>query len=209
MSQAGGNLVVISAPSGAGKSTLIERLMHELSGLAFSVSFTTRAPRTGERDGVAYHFTDRASFRRLVDEGAFLEWAEVHGEFYGTARAQVQALLDAGIDVVLDIDVQGAAQVRESGIFHRSIFVLPPGRELLLARLVGRGSESEASLNQRMANALKEMRSFRHFDYLVINQDLEEASEEMVAILRAARASQERRAGSAREILRTFEEGAS
>ncbi len=197
---------MISAPSGTGKSTLIARLMKTVDDLAFSVSWTTRAPRAGEHDGEAYHFTDEATFRRLVSEGAFIEWAEVHGHLYGSARDQIESLEATGKDVILDVDVQGARQVRASGASLTSIFILPPSRELLLARLEGRGSESRASLRRRMADALVELREYPAFDYLVINDDLEHAAEELIAIVRASRVERGRRAERAEAILRSFAE---
>ncbi len=202
----GGTLFVVSAPSGAGKGTLIRRLLEELDGIVFSVSWTTRAPRPGERDGVDYHFCDETTFREKVRRGEFLEWAEVHGHLYGTERAQVEARLAEGLDVLLDIDVQGAAQVRASGFPATFVFILPPSPEVLAERLRGRGTESEESLRLRLADARDEVPRWREFDWLVLNDDLAEATREFVAVFRAVRASRERRAGLAARIEAAFRE---
>ncbi len=201
-----GTLFVVSAPSGAGKGTLIRRLLEELDGIVFSVSWTTRAPRPGERDGVDYHFCDETTFREKVRRGEFLEWAEVHGHLYGTERAQVEARLAEGLDVLLDIDVQGAAQVRASGFPATFVFILPPSPEVLAERLRGRGTESEESLRLRLADARDEVPRWREFDWLVLNDDLAEATREFVAVFRAVRASRERRAGLAARIEAAFRE---
>ena len=206
MADGGGTLFVVSAPSGAGKGTLIRRLLGELDGIVFSVSWTTRAPRPGERDGVDYHFCDEATFREKVRRGEFLEWAEVHGHLYGTGRAEVEARLAEGLDVLLDIDVQGAAQVRASGFPATFVFILPPSPEVLAARLRGRGTESEESLRRRLADARDEMPHWREFDWLVLNDDLAEATREFVAVFRAVRASRERRAELAARIEAAFRE---
>lgn len=147
MTRARGGLFVISAPSGAGKSTLVARLTAALPELRFSVSWTTRPPRPGERDGVEYHFVDEAAFRAKIPRGEFLEWAEVHGRLYGTGRAETLAVLNDGLDILLDIDVQGAAQVRLSGLEAESIFVLPPSYAALRERLAGRGTEDPQALS--------------------------------------------------------------
>jgi guanylate kinase len=204
MSDARGHLFVVSAPSGAGKSTLIHRVREGVDGLAFSVSWTTRPPRPGERDGVDYHFTDDERFRRKVADGEMLEWAEVHGSLYGTGRAETDALRERGLDVILDIDVQGAAQVRQTapeGIF---VFVLPPDRAELARRLRGRGTEDAARVEARLGVAAKEVEQVDQFDYVVINEDLDAAARELEAILVAGRARRDRRAPRVREIVETF-----
>ncbi len=206
MANGGGTLFVVSAPSGAGKGTLIRRLFAEVPGIAFSVSWTTRAPRPGEREGVDYHFCDEETFREKVRRGEFLEWAEVHGHLYGTGRAEVEERLAAGMDVLLDIDVQGAARVRASGFPATFVFILPPSPEVLADRLRGRGTESAGSLARRLADARAEIPRWREFDWLVLNDDLEEASREFVAVFRAARASRERRADLAARIEAAFRE---
>ncbi len=206
MADGGGTLFVVSAPSGAGKGTLIRRALDELDGIAFSVSWTTRAPRPGERDGVDYHFCDEATFREKVRRGDFLEWAEVHGHLYGTGRAEVEERLARGLDVLLDIDVQGAAQVRASGFPAAFVFILPPSPEVLSARLRGRGTESEESLRRRLADAREEVPRWREFDWLVLNDDLEDAVREFVGVFRAVRASRERRGALAARIEAAFRE---
>lgn len=199
-----GTLVVIAAPSGAGKSTLVQRLLGSLPDVVFSVSSTTRAPRPGERDGVDYHFMDAPTFRAKIDREDFLEWAEVHGQLYGTGRSETLAQLHAGHDVLLDIDVQGASQVRASGLPALSIFILPPDAGTLRERLVRRGTESPDALTRRLARAREEVAEFGAFDYLIVNDDVELASEELVSIVRAARCRRDRRNARAAAIVATF-----
>jgi guanylate kinase len=199
-----GCLFVISAPSGAGKSTLIARLTSALEGLAFSVSWTTRAPRAGEQDGVDYHFTDERTFRARIDRGEFLEWAEVHGSLYGTARAETAAALATGADLILDIDVQGAAQVRRSGLPAVSVFILPPSYDTLAARLSLRATESAATLARRLEDATREASLYGEFDYVVVNDELESAAADLIAIVRAARRRRERCVAEAARIVATF-----
>lgn len=199
-----GELFVVSAPSGAGKSTLVARLMAALPDLVFSVSWTTRAPRPGEADGVAYHFTDEAGFHEKIAGGEMLEWAEVHGRLYGTGRAETLAALDRGRDMILDIDVQGAAQVRASGLPAVFVFILPPDYETLVRRLEGRATETNASLERRLANACVEAPQSRLFDYVVVNDDLDDAAADLTAVVRAARASRARREDRLAAILATF-----
>jgi guanylate kinase len=177
-----GNLFVISAPSGAGKSTLLKKLLAMTPNLAFSVSHTTREPRPGESDGREYHFVDRPTFEGMRADQAFIEWAEVHGNLYGTSRAAIEAQQAQGIDVFLDIDVQGARQLREFGhpgtIF---LFIAPPSWEELERRLRGRGTDPEETVQLRLNNARNEMEDAGRYDYLVLNDRLDEA----VAILRS------------------------
>lgn len=208
MSGEAGALFVISAPSGAGKSTLIGRLMAVVPGLAFSVSWTTRLPRPGEVDGVHYHFTNEARFREMIAKGELLEWAEVHGKLYGTGRAETAAALSRGVDLVLDIDVQGAAQVRASGMAATFIFILPPDYDTMVARLRGRGTEDGATIARRLQSAAVELPRWREFDYLVVNDDLEAAAAELIAVVRAARARVERRGARAAAIVATLPSGA-
>lgn len=185
--------LVISAPSGAGKSTLIRELRRHVDGLAFSVSHTTRPARAGERDGVEYHFVDRERFEGLVAEDAFAEWAEVHGNLYGTHLATLEAQLGAGCDVILDIDVQGALQIAERVAGAVLVFILPPGPDELRARLEGRGLDAPEVIARRLANAWHELRAARQYDYLVVNDDLERAAEELAAVVRAERSRTVRR----------------
>lgn len=183
-----GNLFVISAPSGAGKSTILKKLLARVPNLAFSVSHTTRTPRTGESDGREYHFVDRPTFEAMRAEQAFLEWAEVHGNLYGTSRAAIEAQQAKGIDVFLDIDVQGARQLRECGhpgaVF---LFIAPPSRQELEKRLRGRGTDPEETIQLRLNNAHRELADADRYDYLIINDRLEEAVEVLRAVVIAER----------------------
>jgi len=205
MSQAHrGTLFVISAPSGTGKSTLARRLLESVSQLTFSVSFTTRPRRAGEESGREYHFVDDARFDAMVAAGEFLEWAPVFERKYGTGRAATESVLASGTDLLLDIDVQGAAQVRASGLDSVSIFILPPDFETLNSRLRGRGSEDAATAHARLHEAGREAMQYDRFDYVVVNQDLEEASVALASVVRAERARVGRMRGRAQEVLSTF-----
>lgn len=188
-----GRLFIISAPSGAGKTTLLQTVMPGIDRLAFSVSHTTRAPRQGERDGVNYFFIDRKSFSDMRNGKAFLEWAEVHGEFYGTSRKAVFERLDQGLDVILDIDVQGAAIIKKSGIVDAAyIFISAPNIVELEKRLRGRAQDSEQTILLRLKNAEKEMQSIGNYDYLIVNDRLEEAAKVLESIIVAERARMHR-----------------
>lgn len=183
-----GNLFVISAPSGAGKSTILKKLLAAVPNLAFSVSHTTRTPRPGENNGREYHFVDRPTFEGMRADQAFLEWAEVHGNLYGTSRAAIEAQQAKGIDVFLDIDVQGARQLRDCGhpgaVF---LFIAPPSWAELEKRLRGRGTDSEETVRLRLDNARLEMEDAEGYDYLVINDQLDEAVEVLRAVVIAER----------------------
>ena len=183
-----GFLLVLSAPSGCGKTTILRQVMAELSGLSFSVSHTTRQPRTGEISGRDYHFVSPEEFKIIRDQqpSGFLEWAEVHGNFYGTSRQEMDSRLAAGMDVILDIDVQGAEQVRRS-TQPVTVFIAPPSLEELERRLRGRGTESEESVRRRLANAAKEMEAAPAYTYLIINDRLEQAVLELKSIIIAER----------------------
>jgi guanylate kinase len=176
-----GVVLVACAPSGAGKTTLLARLRSEFPGLRYSVSCTTRAPRPGERDGADYHFLDRAEFLRRRDAGFFAEWAEVHGNLYGTPRQAVLDNLDAGNDVLFDIDVQGAAQLRRSLGQGRYVFILPPSLAMLEARLRGRASDADEAVARRLANAPGEIARAAEFDCWVVNDDLDTAYDQFRA----------------------------
>jgi guanylate kinase len=178
---------VLSAPSGAGKSTVVARVMGEVPGLRFSVSHTTRRPRGGERDHVAYHFVERAAFEALVREGRMLEWAEVHGQLYGTALAEYEAAARERRDLLLDVDVQGASQVRARFPEAVTIFVMPPSRERLEERLRGRGEDSAATIERRLANARIEVERYREFSHVVVNDDLEACVGAVECVIQAAR----------------------
>ncbi len=174
-----GMMLVISAPSGTGKSTLIRRLTAEFSAFVFSVSCTTRAPRPGEVNGREYHFLTREEFQRRRDEGFFAEWAEVHGNFYGTPRQTTEDLLAAGHDVIFDIDVQGASQLKESMGQGCYVFVFPPSREALKKRLTGRGTDSPETIARRLAGAKQEIEDSHWFDHWIINDDLSHAHDQL------------------------------
>lgn len=183
--QTTGELYVISAPSGAGKTSLINSLLETFPDLAFSVSATTRAPRHGEVDGVHYHFIDRAEFQCRIDRGRFLESAEVFGNSYGTDRAHVQALWDQGKDVLLEIDVQGAARIRSSHPAACRIFILPPSAETLRQRLHDRGLDQPETIARRLAEARGEIAHCTEFDWIVINDAFDQARSELAAIVTA------------------------
>jgi guanylate kinase len=182
-----GSLFTVSAPSGAGKTTLVNALVQRDPRLTVSVSHTTRAIRQGEQDGVNYFFVARQEFEAMLAAGEFLEHAIVFDNLYGTSRQRVEALLQAGRDVVLEIDWQGADQVRKLMPGCRSIFILPPSRPALRERLRGRGQDDEAVIERRMAQAVDEMSHFAESDYLVINDDFEKALAELLEIVAAAR----------------------
>jgi len=197
-------LFVISAPSGTGKSTLSRRLLESVPGLQFSVSFTTRPRRAGEESGREYHFLDETRFDGMAAAGEFLEWASVFGRKYGTGRKATEDALAAGHDLLLDIDVQGAALVRKSGLPSVSIFILPPDFATLEDRLRRRGSEDVADLGVRLREARREAMEYDQFDYVVLNADLEEASGELASIVRAERARTARRRGRVQDVIATF-----
>lgn len=188
-----GAIFIVSAPSGVGKTTLIHEVLARDPRLRFSVSCTTRPPRPGERDGVDYRFLDRASFVDGIRGGRFLEWAEVHGNLYGTDGAQVAAYLGEGYDVLLDIDVQGARQVKGKIPGAAAVFILPPSLAVLRERLAGRGTESEADMTRRLRAADEEIQNAPWYDFLVVNDRLEEAVADLAAIFRAARSWRDRR----------------
>lgn len=187
MQPAHGFLYIISAPSGAGKTSLVKALLERAQQIRVSVSHTTRPARPGEEDGVAYNFVEPSEFDRLIEEGQFLEYAEVFTNKYGTSKGWVEAQLAQGIDVILEIDWQGAEIVREKMPDARSIFILPPSREELLRRLTGRGTDSDEVIAGRMAQAESEMSHYGDFDYLVINDHFETALDQLAAIFAANR----------------------
>ncbi len=182
-----GDLFVISGPSGVGKTVLCHRLLRQVPGISFSVSYTTRGPRKGESDGIDYHFITQDRFREMASNGEFLEWAEVYGESYGTARSEVLSRLDSGEDILLDIDVHGARQVRRSFPETILIFLLPPSWSVLEARLKGRGTEDPSMLRLRMSKAKSELETVHEYDFAVINTDLPQATEDLKSIVLAQR----------------------
>ena len=203
-----GELFILSAPSGAGKTTLIRHLLGGgLAGagdLAFSVSHTTRRPREGEVEGRDYHFVDLAAFQRLAADGAFLEWAEVHGHCYGTSRDEVFPRLEQGADVVLDIDVQGAEQVLERYPQAHGIFILPPSYEDLERRLAKRGLDDPEAIRRRLQISLWEIERYDRYRYVIINDDARRASEALAAIILEKRHRQERMRGRIQQVLTSF-----
>jgi guanylate kinase len=204
-----GELFILSAPSGTGKTTLIRSMMGgtaDLGGLVFSVSHTTRSPRPGEVDGRDYHFVERSRFEAMIAAGRLLEHAEYNGHLYGTAGDEVLPRLAAGLDVILDIDVQGAEQVFRRYPAAIGVFVMPPSFAELRERLSGRGMEDEASRQRRLAVSLREMRRYGLYEHVIINDDAGRASAALAAILVARRHRRPRMEDRAEAILRDFEE---
>ncbi|OLB62993.1 MAG: guanylate kinase [Acidobacteria bacterium 13_2_20CM_2_66_4] len=199
-----GLLFIVSAPSGAGKTTLVERLVEQSPHLKMSRSYTSRAAREGETDGVDYNFVSRPHFEAMIAAGQFLEWADVFGNLYGTCAADTGTLLDAGQDVVLVIDVQGARKVRQRGIETTAIFVMPPSFDVLEQRLRGRSKDSEADIQRRLRVARDEVASFVEYDYVVVNDELTAAVDRLRGIVIAERARLNRMRGEAAGIVRTF-----
>lgn len=203
-----GNLIIVSAPSGAGKTTLVTEVLTRVPGVRPSISYTSRAPRAGEVEGAHYHFVSRTEFDLMIARGEFLEWAKVHDNFYGTSYPYVQELLASGVDVILTIDVQGAEQIRRFFPESVSVFILPPSYEVLLRRLDGRGANHAADLQLRLQNALAEIAQYPHFDYIVINDELPHAVEELAAIIWAERCRTNRRTAQVERIRQTFNQPA-
>ena len=204
-----GALFIVASPSGGGKTTMIRRVMagleQEGQNVHFSISHTTRLPRGSERDGVDYHFIDRPAFQAMIERREFLEFAEVHGNLYGTSRAEVEPRLEQGFAIFLDIDVQGARQVRASIPDAVKVFVFPPSREELLRRLLARRQDDEAAISLRMANSIKEMREYTEFDYVIINDRLEAATQALASVVAAARLRPGRMRGAVETIIAGFE----
>ncbi len=182
-----GALFIVSAPSGAGKTTLVNMLMDRDQGIRHSISYTTRQPRPGEVNGKDYHFIDIQTFLAMRERGEFLEWAEVHGNFYGTSRIWLEDEMRAGRDTLLEIDWQGAQQVRQLMPHAVTIFIVPPSIGELERRLRGRGQDSEEVIQRRVAAALGELRHVDEFDFVIINNDLQEALRDLAAAVRASR----------------------
>ena len=199
-----GQLFIVSAPSGTGKTTLVERLVHEVSGLALSRSFTSRPPRAGEADMVDYNFISRARFEAMIAADEFLEWADVFGNYYGTSRAETERALAGGSDVVLVIDVQGARQVRTRTGERVSVFVLPPSFEVLEDRLRRRSKDSEADIQRRLAVARSEVDAVVDYDYVVVNDEVGSAVRRLAGIVTAERARLRRMRPAAERIIGTF-----
>ncbi|OOY23591.1 guanylate kinase [Thioclava sediminum] len=205
-----GLLIILSSPSGAGKSTLAKRLMNWDSTLRFSVSATTRDPRPGESDGVEYFFKSRAEFEKMVDQGDMLEHAEVFGNFYGTPKGPVEAAMGEGRDTLFDVDWQGGQQIRNSSLGKDvvSIFILPPSIAALEERLRSRAQDSDAVINGRMEKSLAEISHWSEYDYVLVNDDLDRAEEQLRTILTAERSRRDRQTGLSefvRKLNREFE----
>ena len=203
-SRARGLLFIVSAPSGAGKTTLVERLVEQLPHLRMSRSYTSRAARQGETDGVDYNFVERQRFEAMAAAGEFLEWAEVFGNLYGTGAADTDRMLAAGDDVVLVIDVQGARKVRARGLQTRAVFVMPPSFNVLEQRLRGRSKDSESAIQRRLQVARDEVAAFTDYDFVVVNDGLAAAVDRLRGIIVAERSRLQRMQREAETIVRTF-----
>lgn len=199
-----GNLYIVSAPSGSGKTTLLQHLLRTFKDLNFSVSHTTRQPRQGEREGVEYFFTERTTFLNMVDRGDFLEWAEFNGHLYGTTKAFVQSHLESCQDVILDIDVQGARQVKAKVSEATAIFVLPPSFQELERRLKTRRLEPDDVIRRRLEIARGEIGFYRDYDYIIINDILEKSILLLESIVRSGTAVPRRQQGRIEEIIASF-----
>ncbi|HEU4401989.1 MAG TPA: guanylate kinase [Candidatus Polarisedimenticolia bacterium] len=205
--RARGNVFVVSAPSGAGKTTLCRRLLADLQGIDFSVSFTTRSPREGEREGVDYHFIDRKEFEKRRRKGEFVEWAQVDGQIYGTSGVAVKEATAQGRDMLLDIDTQGAENIRRLIPDAVLVFIMPPSQEALRQRLAGRGTEGPEALARRLGLAHGEVERAPMYDFVVVNDDLETAYQQLRAIVLATRCRRERQMGRIKEIAAGFGAG--
>ncbi len=201
-----GNLIIISSPSGGGKGTLIKRVLQFVPNIGYSISFTTRAMRDGETHGKDYFFVSRAEFERLIENGLLLEYAEVHGNFYGTSIEQVKTQIEAGRDVILEIDVQGAAKVL--AVFPKavSIFIMPPSYAILEARLTARATENIDHLTLRLRNSFVEVNHYTEFEYVVVNDEIEGATNDLQTIILAERLRRDRQATVIQSILNSFDE---
>jgi guanylate kinase len=197
-------IYIVSAPSGSGKTTLLQSLLKTFKDLKFSVSYTTRQPRQGERHAVDYFFTERTEFHKMVDRREFLEWAEYYGQLYGTSRGFVEEHVNAGRDVILDIDVEGARQVKKEIPGAISVFIMPPSFDVLENRLRMRRQESDEAIHRRLEIARSEIHACHSYDYIVINDVLEDSVQTLEAIVRAGRAKPERQRDRIEEIIASF-----
>ena len=200
-----GNLIIISSPSGGGKGTLIKEILDRVPNLGYSVSLTTRAPRFGEQDGRHYHFVSKEEFQKEIAEGGFLEYAEVHGNLYGTSKSQIERITESGRDVILEIDVQGAEAVMAQVPDSVSIFILPPSFETLRARLTARATEGSNDLDVRLRNSHYEVSRYSRFKYVVINDEVHTAAGKLASIVVAERQLCDRQSESIQGILDSFE----
>ena len=196
---------IVSAPSGSGKSTLVEKLMQIVPKLHFSVSYTTRQPRGNEQNGRDYFFIPREEFELRIEKGEFLEWAEVFGNYYGTHQSELDRTFAEGADLVLDIDVQGARQLKEKIPAAVTIFILAPSRQVLEQRLRARSQDAEAVIERRLREAAEEIRNCSSYDYVLVNREVEASVDNLVSIVKAVRSRRERMEREIRPILETFE----
>ena len=199
-----GNLIIVSGPSGAGKSVLASRVLQEMPHLKFSVSYTTRAPRGAEQNGVEYFFVSREEFQSLIQGNDLLEYAEVHGNYYGTSREFVDSLLRQGEDVLLDIDIQGASIVRQKRPDAVEVFILPPSYQILRDRLMRRSLDAGFVIEQRLKIARREIRHYKDYDYLIINEEINSSTLELQAIILGARCRTAARRERAESVIATF-----
>jgi len=199
-----GTLFVVSSPSGGGKGTLIRRVLEVVDNLSYSVSYTTRGPRPNETNGREYFFVDLATFEGMIADGEFLEWACVHGNFYGTSKRQIVEQTAAGIDIVLEVDVQGAASVRQLLMDSVSVFILPPSFAVLRHRLCARGTDTPESLEVRLRNAPEELRQYSSFDYVIINDEIDRAVGQLASIIYAERARCVRQERVVEQVIKEF-----
>lgn len=200
-----GILFIISSPSGGGKGTLIREVLRTVPNIGYSVSFTTRSIREGETDGIHYNFVSHKEFENLIEQGEFLEYAEVHGNYYGTSKTQVEKEVSAGRDIILEIDVQGANLVREKTSDATGIFILPPSFEVLCERLIARQTESDEELKLRLSNSRDEVQEYTKFDYVIINDEVIKAVNDLQSVIYAERCRREKQVQAVEKILNTFE----
>ena len=200
-----GNLIIITSPSGGGKGTLIKEVLDSVPDLGYSVSLTTRSPRFGEEDGRHYHFVTESQFEEEIRAGGFLEYARVHGNYYGTSLQQTERILSEGKDVILEIDVQGASAVLQKEPAAISIFIMPPSFEVLKARLVARGTEDPDDLDLRLRNARTEVMEYTKFDYVVVNDEIFSAARRLGAVILAERQRRDRQTDAIYDILDSFD----
>jgi guanylate kinase len=196
---------IVSAPSGSGKSTLVSRILTEVKDLMFSISYTTRKPRGSEKDGQSYRFVSREEFEAMIARGEFLEWAQVFGNYYGTHRGILEVAQAEGKDLVLDIDVQGARQLKVTVPEAVTVFILAPSKQILEQRLRARGEDRDEVIKRRLKEAAEEIRNYGAYDYVLINRDLEESADVLGAIVRAERARRSRIEDRIKPILETFQ----
>lgn len=200
-----GNLFVVSAPSGTGKTTIIKSLLKKIPEIYFSISHTTRIKRKGEKEGRDYYFIDQLTFQKMIKKNQLIEWARVHGNYYGTSKREIFTKIEKGKDVLLDIDIQGSFQVKRKYPKSIHIFIMPPSYNELERRLRGRGDLSEKDINIRLKNAKKEIKKWMRYDYVIINDDLKNAVNSMVKIIESFKFKKENQKERIKSIIMTFE----